>query len=142
MTIQLTTLSRREPFDCPGCRQPTRETYGGRCASCLHRTLVDEVRVGNVLREHLQTSVHLGTRYLPADLMLALTSVSRVLTYGRIKHESLPWRQVDAAVHERKAEGHRRRHGTCLETGQPHRAHAICRELFLLQLELEREGRS
>lgn len=127
------------PVRCDLCRQPARDTIdtasGTRCIRCISAALEDELRVGAVLRAHIRDLT--AAPLVPKDLLPALRSVTNVLVHGHSKHRETPWRTVDRATHRWKAEGHRRRTGHCPETGQPHRAHAICRELFLLQLELE-----
>lgn len=131
-----------EPVPCDGCGRPSREYHlgqsGSRCISCIHRALQDEIQVGNTLRAALRGLTRAPIAF-PADLMPAITAVWSVLLHGHLKHQGTPWRTIARATHQAKAEGHRRRQGVCPETDQPHRAHAISRELFLLQLELELE---
>lgn len=142
MSTRITVLSMSTPFACPGCHKPTRETLDGRCAACLHRALLDELGVGNELRRALAVAGELPTLPSDARLTAALREVRTVLNHGETKRRAEAWRDLSIGWHIMKAEGHRRRTGRSVGSGQTHRAHAIARELFALQLELEREGRS
>lgn len=127
---------------CDLCQRPARETIDtlsgrNRCIRCLNAALADELRPGNQLRATIREFTFAPA--YPTDLREALLSVCAVLEHGQRKHGD-SWRTVGRRTHQAKAEGHRQRAGRCPETRQPHRAHAIARELLLLQLELEAVG--
>jgi hypothetical protein len=127
---------------CPACHRECLSTLDGRCIWCIQaeatalQAELDRI-VDVIMNRHPETWARVG-------VTSALEEVRQVLEQGAATHPD-PWQPLGIAHHVHKAYGHRARYGRCIDSGRHHRAHAIARDLFALQLELEREcqeGRS